>query len=66
MTMNWQPGCRMHAAWYDGQRRRDELVTTWVVTLSDGDETDSRSGRGKWTKSGKRASNALQILLALI
>jgi hypothetical protein len=28
MTMNWQPGCRMHAAWYDGQQRRDESVTT--------------------------------------
>lgn len=53
-------------AWYDGQRRRDESVTTWVVTPSGGDETDSRSSRGKWTKTGRRASNALQILLALI
>jgi hypothetical protein len=66
MTMYWQPDSRMHAAWYDGQRRRDESATTWVVTRSDGDETDSRSSRSKWTKVGRRGLNALQVLLALI
>ncbi len=54
-------------AWYDGQRRPDELATTWAVIPSGGDVmTDSRSDRGKKANAGRRGSNALQVFLALI
>jgi hypothetical protein len=33
----------------------------WVMTLSEGDETDSRSSRGKQTKAGRRVSTVKHI-----